>query len=217
MTPLIGLIIETVEESLEEWEKAAQEQREFQEWTVSIATQLTQPQRTEASNRYELWKNSMELLKSYVRQTVEGVNQQTIGIARAFLKDFGIIEFEKYLTLSQGISAKRTWFFRIDIRREDRSARYLFFCGFPSQALASRGVDVTLHLAREEPPDSFTYVHLSDIGGPDVPNLVELGYLADKEKLLLKGVDGSTMESSMDDMVRDLFQSIVQLQSPPNR
>ena len=215
LTPLIGLIVETVSEGLEEWEKAAQEQREREEWTQSIARRLTQPQRIEAVSKYEVWRNAMELLKSYMRQAAQGVNQRTHGMAQVFLRDFGIIEYEKFLTLSQGISAKRTWFFRVDVvrDRDRRAARYLFFFGYPSAALRGN-VDVTLHIAREEPEGSYNYIVLGEIGRPNVSELVEIGYLPEKEKLLTRGLSGATLEMSMDSVVREFFESVIKHHFP---
>ena len=86
-----------------------------------------------------------------------------------------ISKFEKYSALRQGESAKRTWFLRIDFRRTDTTARYLFFFGHASYRIRDR-CDVTLHVAREEPPNSYHYEKLEYVSTANVPDLVEIGY-----------------------------------------
>src|SRR5439155_1142794 len=104
----------------------------------------------------EVWRAAMELLKSYFRQTVDMLRETAslTGLARIYFKDFGELEFEKYLGLRSRSSVKRTWFFRVDFRSGDASARYLFFFGFPSPRIRSQSSDVavTLHIARETDP-----------------------------------------------------------------
>ena len=207
LTPLVGLLSEAVLESLEEWEKAAEQQREMVEWTESVARQITHATRNEITNEYEIWKNAMELFKSFVRQAVGGLNVGFGGLAQAYFKDFGLIEIEKYQQLSGMISAKRTWFFRVDIRTNDKTARYLFFFGYPNLQLAER-VSVTLHIAREEPSNSFNYEPLSTLTAPNVPEFVELGYLPLEERLIVKERNGAVSQMSMDRFVKEFFQQI---------
>ncbi len=149
----------------------------------------------------------MELFKSYLRQTTDKLNNNFKGMAHIYFDDFAIIEFEKYLTLKGKRSEKRTWFMRLDFRREERSARYLFFFGFPYYDFHNQ-VDVTLHVAREEPPGSFNYTHLSEITAPNVPDFVEIGYLPSKEKLLVRRKDGSVVEKSMESFTMEIFDGI---------
>ena len=93
LTPLMVLLAECIEESLEEYEVAAQEQREQAEWAESLAEKFTQPERVRARNEFEVWKNAMELLKSYMHQTVD-LFTQAADLGNAYLKDFGNLEFE---------------------------------------------------------------------------------------------------------------------------
>ena len=127
LTPFIGLVTECIEESLEEYELAAKEQKEQTEWTKTLAEKFTKSERLRAENEYEVWKNAMELLKSYLRQTVHLVDDRAFTFGNVYFKDFGNLEFEKYSALRGGESAKRTWFLRIDFRSAKTSARYLFF------------------------------------------------------------------------------------------
>ena len=118
LTPFIVLLAECIEESLEEYEAAAEEQREQLEWAASIAAKFSKPVRTRVENEYEVWKNAMELLKSYVQQTVDIFNQEA-EYGRVSFSGFGNLAFERYTALLRGESAKRTWFLRVAFRRGD--------------------------------------------------------------------------------------------------
>ena len=126
LTQFVTLLSECIEESLEEYEAAANEQREQTEWAASLAKRFTQPARIRAENEYEVWKNAMELLKSHLQQTVDMINQ-VAEFGSVHLKDFGNLDFDKYSALRRGVSAKRTWFLRVDFVRGGTTARYLFF------------------------------------------------------------------------------------------
>ena len=207
LTPFVVLLAECIEESLEEYEAAAEEQREQTEWAASLAEKFTQPERIRAENEYEVWKNAMELLKSYLQQTV-GVFDQAAAYGRVYLKDFGNLEFEKYSALRRGESAKRTWFLRLDFRRGDTAARYLFFFGHASYEMRAR-CDVTLHVAREEPPSSFYYERLENIQSPNVPNLVEIGYEMSKERFVVRMRNGQPRASRVEEFTKRFFEDVV--------
>lgn len=213
LTPFSVLLAECIEESLEEYERAATEQREKVEWAQSIAHKFTKKEKTRFQNEYEVWKNAMELLKSYFRQTADEIDQTT-PYGNVYFKDFGSLELEKYASLRTGGSAKRTWFFRIDFRREDKSARYLLFFGFSSPPLRRR-CDVTLHLAREEPQDSYNYEYLEHITAPNVPNLIEIGYDMPKEKFVTHKKSGRftkdrVAEGRIEEIGKKFFEDVVQ-------
>ena len=121
LTALASLIAECVEESLEEYEAAALEQREHQEWALSIGGRPQRSEQVRAKSVPSL-PAPMELLKSIFKQTTEMVDS-TANLAEVWFKDFGHLELEKYLALRGGTSAKRTWFFRVDFKSGARSAR----------------------------------------------------------------------------------------------
>ena len=125
-----------------------------------------------------------------------------------YLKDFGNIEFEKYDALRRGESAKRTWFLRVDFRRRDTTARYLFFFGHASHAMRAR-CDVTLHVAREEPAGSFHYERLEHIKSPNVPDLAEVGYEMSKERFVVRMRNGRSRVSGVEEFTKSFFDAIV--------
>ena len=207
LTPFVVLLTECIEESLEEYVAAAEEQREQTEWAASLAEKFTQPERIRAENEYEVWRNSMELLKSYLQQTVDVFDQAT-PYGNVYLKDFGNLEFEKYSALRRGESAKRTWFLRVDFRRGNTTARYLFFFGHASFAMRDR-CDVTLHVAREEPANSFNYERLEHIQSANVPDLAEIGHEMSKERFVVRLRNGRSRTSRVEEFTKRFFEDVV--------
>ena len=209
LTGFVSLVAESIEESLEEYEAAASEQRDAQEWAKSIALKFGAKEKVTASNHYEVWKNAMELLKSLIRQTADLLDANA-NIGKIYFNDFGNLGFEKYLSLKNYGSAKKTWFFRIDFKIGARSARYLFFFASPSHVMRGLGVDVTLHLSREEPAGSFHYEFLDQITAPNVPNIVEIGYNPETEAFVVRGVDSRVREEKVDSLCRLFIQEVVE-------
>ena len=210
LTGFVALLAECLEESLEEYEAAAREHRTQTEWAQSLAEKFTEPERVRAHNEYEVWKSAMELLRSHLQQTVD-VFDQAADLAHVYFKDFGSLEFEKYAQLRRGVSAKRTWFFRLDFRRDDVSARYLFFFGHASRRLRSR-CDVTLHVAREEPPGSYNYERLDRVQSPNVPDLVEVGYEMAKERFVGRMRSDRSRVTRVEELGRKFFEHVVSRQ-----
>lgn len=208
LTALCSLLIECIEESLEEYEVAADEQREHDEWTQAIVGKLQHAEQVRASNEYEVWRNAMELLKSVFRQTAEKVDSSAM-LARVWFKDFGQLELEKYLLLKTNESAKRTWFFRIDFRSGEKKVRYLFFFGSQSHGLRNLA-DVTLFLAREEPPGSFNYVRLDYLTASNVPKFAEIGYDPRAEEFIVRDKFGSVNRYKIERLCREFFEDVVQ-------
>lgn len=208
ISPFVSLLIECLEESLEEYEAAAKERREAVEWARSIASKFDQKEKLRASNKYEVWKSAMDLLRSLFKQTAEMLDASA-NLGAIYFKDFGTLEFEKYLSLKNYGSTKKTWFFRLDFRSGPKAARYLFFFGSPSQALR-KDADVTLHISREEPPGSFFYMRLDALTSPDVPNMVEIGYKQSAEEFVVRGRDNRAHEEKIDAICRRFSQEVVE-------
>lgn len=207
LTPFVVLVAEAIKESLEEYEAAADEQREQIEWATSLAARFTKPERIRAENEFEVWKNAMELLKSYLQQTVDLLDQAA-DYGDVYLKDFGTLEFEKYSALRHGNSAKRTWFLRLDFRRANTSARYLFFFGHASYAMRDR-CDVVIHVAREEPPNSFRYERVDRIQSSNVPALAEIGYEMSKERFVIRMRNSRPRISGIEQFTRQFMEDVM--------
>jgi len=208
LTSFVSLISECVEESLEEYEEAAKEQREKIEWARSLASKFDQKEKIRASNQFEVWKNAMELLKSLFRQNSE-ILASSSDLGKVYFSDFGTLEFEKYLSLKTFGSAKKTWFFRLDFRSGSQNIRYLFFFGSPSY-LMKNGTDVTLHISREEPPGSFHYERLDCLATNKKPSFVEIGYNAQDEAFVVKKKNGEIQKEKIETVCRKFIGDIVE-------
>ena len=149
----------------------------------------------------------MELLKSYLRQTANFLDE-TADFGNIYFKDFGNLEFEKYLSLRLGESAKHTWFLRVDFRSGNKSARYLFFFGYSSHFLR-RDCNVTLHVAREEPENSYNYERLESITAPNVPDLVEIGHKMSKEQFVVRRRNNRITSGRIEKFGKQFFEDIV--------
>ena len=207
LTPLVGLVSECVAESLEFWEEAARESKEAKDFAKTIAERLESQPLAKASGDYEVWRSAMDLLRGYFKQMVDSI--ATLGgMYRVFFKDFGHLDFEKYVALKQGHSVKRTWFFRLDFRVEERAARYLFFFGYPSRELRRRSA-VTLWVSREAEDRPFFYEALERISAPNVPDLCELGYSVSDEKFLARGRSGRVAETKVETIAQQFIDAVV--------
>jgi len=208
LSGFIALISECVLESLEEYEAAAKQQLEHEEWAAALAEKLGAPEIVRAKNEYEVWKNAMELLKSYFRQTATFMNDQA-SAGSVFFRDFGTLEFEKYFSLRNGESAKKTWFFRVDFKSGDRVARYLFFFGQRSHHLRNHA-DVTLHIAREDPAGSFHYGRLDSMSAPNVPNLLEVGFHVQKAMFAIRDKSRTSTVERFEAIGERFFREVVE-------
>ncbi|MHA1537590.1 MAG: hypothetical protein ACTSUD_08545, partial [Alphaproteobacteria bacterium] len=129
-------------------------------------------------------------------------------IGNVYFKDFGILEFEKYMSLRIGESAKKTWFFRVDFRSGIKTARYLFFFGSASYDMKNE-TDVTLHIAREEPSGSFRYEKLSNISQQNVPATIEIGYKPKDEKFVAKARTGARRADKIESIGNNFFEDVI--------
>ena len=206
LTSLVELIYENVEESLEEWEKAAKDQIQHQEWLTSVTAKFEQPALNQARNEYEVWRRAMELFKSYFKQTVDAWNEQlSTGNASLFFKEFGTLNFEKYLSLRDGKSAKRTWDFGVDFKRGDDRTRYLFFYGFADYRLRSRA-RVILVIAKDI---DFSYQPLLDITKSNKPDIYQVGFDITEQTFVALSING-IQEVKVEELARKFFDQVVQ-------
>jgi Fic family protein len=206
LTALIQLMVENTAESLEEWEQAADDQRREQEWLADITARFAQPALSRTQNEYELWTNAMDLLRTYFRQTVDAWNERVPGGARVTFKDFGMLNFEKYLLLRNGESAKRTWFFRIDFMSGNLTIRYLFFFGYGDTAIRS-SAPVVLIVAKETAP--FFYEPLENLPAITVPDLRQIGFDIPGETFIASTHAG-VMHGKIEALGRQFLEQVVE-------
>lgn len=207
LSPLMSLVIESVSETLEEYERAVEEQRGQTEWAQALVDRFTESERIRASNEYEVWRGSMDLLAGHFRQLVQVLNDTSGNLGQIYFKDFGNLEYEKYLALRQGESAKKTWFFRIDFVRGERSARYLFFFGYASVPMRTF-TNVTVHVAREERPYHFERLdQVTDASSL----LMELGYSPSDEQFVARYGFTDCRKQRINTIGENFFEDVVRL------
>jgi len=209
LTGVVGLVQESVTESLQEWQYAVDQQKQQEEWAKAIIGTIGEREETRARNDYEVWRAAMELLKGYFKQTVDLLADEAsrTGLVRIWFKDFGELEFEKFSSLRRRISVKQTWFFRIDFRSGPKSARYLFFFGYEPQPIrnAIGRPAVTLHVAKETEP--FHYERVDNLDTV-VPDLVEVAYEPEEERFMWRSRDDALEYGRAEDFVRKFVAQV---------
>jgi len=212
LSHFISLLTESIEESLEEYEEATKEDIATEEWAQSLASKFTRKGEVRVRNEFEVWRHAMELLRSHFKQITELMSDKVI-IGKLYFNDFGSLEYEKYLSLRAGRRANRTWFFRIDFTMEKRTARYLFHFGHPSRELRSKCSDVTLHVAREEPPGSFNYERLETISQTmqNIPTVLEIGYMPEREKFVVRTSVSRSKIDKIESLGKRFFDEVVRM------
>lgn len=218
LTEFVQLVIESIDDSLEQWELARNEERNIQSRIANIAAKAAAPLLAEIEKDYQVWRQSMALFKSYVDQSVEQFNDnedaKTVGM-HFYFSDFGELGTDKYRVLKSRESASRTWFFRLDYRRGEDRARYLFFFGYPDAAMRRRKIDVVLWVACEWPPGSFYYERVQEMPPDHQIPILEIGYDSESEKMLVSGPDGSVRTRSMGELAGDILDNIVSKGATP--
>ncbi len=209
LSPLIYLVYESVEDSLEAYEQAAADQQRMGQWIADVAGRLAAPERVRLTNEFELWTRAMDLFREGFHQVIDSLAQVSGGMYPVYFKEFGNLELDKYISLEAGRAANRTWFFRIDFVLGNTSARYLFFFGYASYMMSEKA-KVTLHISREEPKGSFYYVGLRD-SRREVPRIVEVGYNPKSERFVTMSPGGVAREENVDAIAQALIGDILRI------
>ena len=205
LTAFIELAVECVSETLDEYEAAVEEQREQMEWTLSIAERITPPEMPRIRNEYELWKSAMEYMHRHYQFVVNTLNESVPGL-RIYLKDFGMLEFEKYLSLRSRQSAKRTWFMGLDFSvLGSDPVKYLYFFGYANRPMAEHA-KVSLCVAREE--ISYRFVRLDEITRPNVPSIREIAYSPERELFVARKHDLCVLQR-IERIAREFFDDVI--------
>ncbi|MCY3934860.1 MAG: Fic family protein [Chloroflexi bacterium] len=208
LTPLIELVYENVEESLEAWEEAAEEERENKAWLASIRERIEGPDLKQLHNDYVIWHNGMDLLKEYFKRTVDDLSaEMTFDTVRFRFKDFGTLDFEKYQRLRNERSAKKTWFFGLEFHRENRRARYMFFFGYADHQLRQRS-PVVLFVAKDI-DYTYNYVRLKEITQPNIPDIQQIGFDIKEQDFILAKISGVAQKSKAEDLARQFFDQVI--------
>ena len=208
LTPLTELVYESVVESQEVWEQAAEDQKREMDRRVQIAERLEKLVRVRAENEYEVWFTAMEMLKSYFKQFVDDVNEEsTFKSVNLKFKDFGILSSEKYLALREKGTARRTWFFGIEFNSENRRARYLFYFGYPDYAI-SQHTSVILILAKDIELNYF-YIPMHEMTQPNRLDIFQVGFNM-KEQEFVASTAGGMWRGIIEEFAYKFFEQVVE-------
>ncbi|MCP4217200.1 MAG: Fic family protein [bacterium] len=218
LSPFISLVSESVQESLEEYEQAVRESRDMNKWSRELKKRAEQKEHRETENEFQVWKSAVDLLKSSFKQAADMVRNATP--LKVYYKDFGTPGLDKYCKLKTGRPVKQTWLFRIDFKEESQPAgsdeskavRLLFFAGNASPRMKAKGIDVSIQVSREDPPNSYSYLNVDDFVDDNrsfsLP--AEIGYLASNEEYLVKRMRMSEIKAAkLKDIVKSFFDEVL--------
>lgn len=212
LTPFISLICDTLEESLDEYERAVREQVDNLEWARSLMQQVKVQQEKALRVQYDVWKSAMELLKSYFKQTVDTLNEIS-DVVTVYFTGYDVIDFEKYINAQRGIIIKRSWFFRLDIvsgPQRQYHSRYMFFFGLPSNLMKTQlESPVSIFISREERP--FYYERLDQIYNSHVPSLREISYSAQEETFLCRYDHDNLVSKKVEVFGREFIEDTIRI------
>jgi Fic family protein len=209
LTPFISLIVDTLEESLDEYERAVRDQLDKTEWARALTSQIKSQQENKIRVQYEVWRSAMELLRNSFKQTVDTWNEIS-DVVTVYFTGYDVIDFEKYLSAQQGIIIKRSWFFRLDFVSGQNRSRYMFFFGLPSnQMKAHHTSDVSVLISREESP--FYYERLDQIHNNPTPHLREITYSAGNENFICRYENNHFASNKVDVFGREFIEEAIRI------
>lgn len=210
LTAFISLITDSVDESLEEYYKAAYDQREKDEWARLLMDKVNSREDMKIKNEFEIWRSSMNLLQGYVRNLTESINDASDSKSiKIHFNHYDIIELEKYILLKQKRQPKGRGFFKITILYNGIDRRYLFFFGFSSITLSNHtGNSVTVHVAYETDP--FHYEKIEHLNIPLLPDLIEIGYSTNDEDFICRFKDGTISHLKVESFGKDFIRKAIE-------
>jgi len=210
LTPFISLIVDTLEESLDEYERAVRDQLDKTEWARALTSQIKSQQENKVRVQYEVWRSAMELLRNSFKQTVDTWNEISSEVVTVYFTGYDVIDFEKYLSAQQGVTIKRSWFFRLDFVSGQNRSRYMFFFGLPTnQMRAHHSSDVSIIISREENP--FHYERLDEIYNKSTPRLKEITYSAGNENFVSRYQNNNFSSSKVDVFGREFIEDAIRI------
>lgn len=212
LTPFLDLVYEDILDSMDIYERSAERNMRDRGDYEKIAARLVRPDNTTESQEIAVFSAAMDLLISHFQKIVNDLHDQG---AQVYFKQFDKLTPEKYLQIKRAGGVKRTWAFRVDFRRGERSARYLFWFWKTKREMRiqARSVSpVALAISREDPPDEYHYTLLDDLsssGREDIPEIREVSYDEEAERFICRfGVDRIAARQ-VADVVKEFVEQVV--------
>ena len=211
LTPFLELVYDDILESMDIYEQSAERNLRDQEDYEKIAARLMSPEDRDEAQEIAVFSAAMDLLISHFQTTVNHLHDQG---AQVYFKHFDSLTPEKYLQIKRTGRVKRTWAFRVDFRRGDRSARYLFWYWRTRKAMQSNITNVSpvsLAISREDPPDTYHYTLLDDLsssGREDIPEIREISYDEKAERFVCRFGMNSVAQRQVADVVKEFVEQV---------
>ncbi|MCY4465969.1 MAG: Fic family protein [Chloroflexi bacterium] len=204
LTPLIALFIESLQESLDAWRAAIDTRQSWAQRMARLEVPLAERERI----AYQLWLNAVQLLKVYFQQFVESANENR-QYADVYLnfREYDPLSFEKYQTLLKVGTAKRTWFFGIEVNRGQLKVRYMFFFGRASRQLQARA-QIVLVIAKSSDA-SFRYTPLQEFAQTEPSDICEIGFDMSAQQFVAASSNG-LVEDTVSNLAKWFFEQTIQ-------
>lgn len=127
--PLAQLIAQRVAATLEVYLLAQQEADSLKSWAAQIVGESAARAADRRRLEYMRWKHQMELFRDAFERCAAQLTNASSGAIEIQVESYAIIDQSAWESLRAGTGAKRTWFFKLNCRREKRVLRYFFFFG----------------------------------------------------------------------------------------
>ena len=195
LTPLVELVVENVQESMND-----------SQWLSSLVTRLESSTLNRIRDEYETWHTAMDHLKSQFKHTVDNINAlKTLSSVNVKFADYGPLSIEKYASLRDDGRAPKTWFFGLEFNRDGRQERYLFIYGCPAQRMRKRA-SVVLFVAKNT---DYGYERIQYMSQSNIPEIYQVGFDLESRKYVVFGSSG-IRERNLVNLVRQFFNQVVQ-------
>ena len=212
LTPFLDLVYDDILEPMDIYEQSAERSLRDQGDYERIAARLVSPEDREEDQEIAVFSAAMDLLISHFQRTVNDLHGQG---AQVYFKQFDTLTPEKYLQIKRTGRVKRTWAFRVDFRRGDRSARYLFWFWRTRREMQNKAPNVSpvaLAISREDPPDTYHYALLDDLsssGREDIPEFREVSYDEEAERFVCRFGMDFVAQRQVADVVKEFVEQVV--------
>ncbi len=195
LTPFIELVQENVNE-----------QRKSQKWLTALTARLEQPASKQAQEQYDTWHDAMQYLKRHFQYVADNINaEKTLGNLQLKFRDYGALGLEKYMSLSDGGRAKKTWFFGIEFISGEQRARYVFYVGAADERLKRRS-SVALIIAKNS---AAGYERLQKIEEPNTVDLFQIGFDIRNNRFVAL-TKSAVRERIPETLTRQFFEQVIE-------
>lgn len=207
ITQFVTLLIEVLSDGLSRFEAVAEEQRQQEEWATEIAERIARPEAPIFRDEYEIWKSAFISLRSKFHSMVKTVDRSLVG-GTVRIQSFDMVDFEKFADLytQKPPRSQGTWFFRVDFRTRNTTARYSFTFRWSNPAVAEHS-PISLRLGREETPNKFIW--LKDIYRTNVPRMFEIAFSVSTGKFVYMDDKQRVDVSTEDEIVKRFFNEVI--------